>query len=169
MELNAFLCSHAEAQNNRLYVLGGGIDRAIIPAGRSGPLSISLGVGIIVEVPWEATDAEHTVEVEVEDADGHAVEIQRGTGEAGPFRAQFHFNAGRPGHLAAGDSQSVAFAVNIPVLPLEKPGSYAFAIGIDGTVLRRLPYRLIEQASPSNPPNEAKEYVRSRLELPRIM
>jgi hypothetical protein len=169
MELNAFLCSHAEAQNNRLYVLGGGIDRAIIPAGRSGPLSISLSVGIIVEVPWEATDAEHTVEVEVEDADGHAVEIQRGTGEAGPFRAQFHFNAGRPGHFAAGDSQSVAFAVNIPALPLEKPGSYAFAIGIDGTVLRRLPYRLIEQASPSNPPNEAKEYVRSRLELPRIM
>ncbi len=169
MELNAFLCSHAEAQNNRLYVLGGGIDRAIIPAGRSGPLSISLSVGIIVEVPWEATDAEHTVEVEVEDTDGHAVEIQRGTGEAGPFRAQFHFNAGRPGHLAAGDSQSVAFAVNIPALPLEKPGSYAFAIGIDGTVLRRLPYRLIEQASPSNPPNEAKEYVRSRLELPRIM
>ena len=168
MELNAFLCSHAEAQNNRLYVLGAGIDGAIIPAGRSGPFSISLGVGIIVEVPWEATDAEHTVEVEVEDADGHAVEIQRGTGEAGPFRAQFHFNAGRPGHLAAGDSQSVAFAVNIPALPLETLGSYAFAIGIDGTVLRRLPYRLIGQASPSNPPNEAKEYVRSRVPLPRI-
>jgi hypothetical protein len=169
MELNAFLCSHAEAQNNRLYVLGAGIDRAIIPAGRSGPFSISLGVGIIVEVPWEATDAEHTVEVEVQDADGHAVEIQRGTGEAEPFRVQFHFNAGRPGHLAAGESQSVAFAVNIPALPLEKPGSYAFAIGIDGTVLRRLPYRLIEQASPSNPPNEAKEYVRSRVELPHII
>jgi hypothetical protein len=169
MELNTFLCSHAEAQNNRLYVLGGGIDRAIIPAGRSGPFSISLSVGIIIEVPWEATDAEHTVEVEVEDADGHAVEIQRGTGEAVPFRAQFHFNAGRPDHLAAGDSQSVAFAINIPALPLEKPGSYAFAIGIDGTVLRRLPYRLIEQAGAPSTPNEAKEYTRSRLQLPHIM
>src|ERR1700727_1816110 len=110
MELNAFLCSHAERQNNRLYVLGGGIDRAIIPAGLSGPFNIALGVGIIVEVPWEATDAEHTVEVELEDADGHAVEIQRRPGEGEPFRAQFHFTVGRPAHLEAGDSQSAAFA-----------------------------------------------------------
>ena len=168
MELNAFLCSHAEAQNNRLYVLGGGIDRAVIPAGRSGPFNISLGVGIIVEVPWEATNAEHTVEVELEDADGHLVEIRRGPGEAEPFRAQFQFNVAQPGHLEAGESESVAFAMNIPALPLEKPGSYVFAIGIDGTVLRRLHYRLIEQAGPTTTPNEAKEYVRSRVPLPRI-
>jgi hypothetical protein len=169
VELNAFLCSHAEAQNNRLYVLGGGIDRAIIPAGLSGPFNIALGVGIIVEVPSEATDAEHTVEVELQDADGHTVEIQKRPGEGEPFRAQFHFTVGRQGHLEAGDSQSVAFAVNIPALPIQKPGSYAFAIGIDGTVLRRLPYRVIEQASTPNPPNEATEYVRSRVQLPRIM
>lgn len=168
MELNAFLCSHAEAQNNRLYVLGGGIDRATIPAGGSGPFNVSLSVGIIVEVPLEATNAEHTVEVELKDADGHPVEIRRGPGEGEPFRAQFQFNVGQPGHLEAGESQSVAFAINIPALPLENPGSYFFAIGIDGTVLRRLPYRLIEQAAATSTPNEAKEYVRSRVPLPRI-
>ncbi|WAJ44130.1 hypothetical protein OK015_23735 [Mycobacterium sp. Aquia_216] len=146
MELTAVLCNHAEAQNNLLYVLGGGIDRTVIPAGRSGPFAISLGIGIVVEVPWSATDEQHTVTVELEDADGHQVEIQRGPGEREPFRAQFHFNVGRPHHLKDGDTQSVAFALNVPVLPFEEVGSYVFAIGLDGTVARRLHYRLIEQA-----------------------
>jgi hypothetical protein len=168
MELTAFLCSHAQAQNNLLNVLGAGIDRAIIPAGRSGPFNVSLGIGIIVEVPWVATDAEHTVEVKLEDADGHPVEILRGPGEVEPFRAQFQFNVGRPGHHEEGETQSVAFAVNIPALPLEKPGSYVFVIGIDGTVLRRLHYRLIEQAGVTSTPNQATEYIRSRIPLPRI-
>lgn len=92
-----------------------------------------------------ATEAEHTVGVELEDADGNPVEIQRGPGKVEPFRAQFQFNVGRPGRLDVAESQSVAFALNIPVLPLKQLGSYAFAIGVDGTVLRRLPYRLMEQ------------------------
>ena len=145
MELTAFLCSHAEVQNNLLYVLGGGIDRAVIAAGRSGPFNVSLSIGIIVEVPLMATEAEHTVEVELEDADGQPVEIQRGPGKVEPFHAQFQFNVGRPGRPEVGESQSVAFALNLPVLALEQLGSYVFAIGIDGTVLRRLPYRLMEQ------------------------
>src|SRR6202012_491656 len=118
MELTAFLCSHAEVQNNLLYVLGGGIDRAVIPAGRSGPFNVSLSIGIIVEVPLMASEAEHTVEVELEDADGNPIEIQRGPGKVEPFRAQFQFNVGRPGHLEVGESQSVAFALNLPVLAL---------------------------------------------------
>jgi hypothetical protein len=145
MELTAFLCNHAEAQNNLLYVLGAGIDRAIIPAGRSGPFNIAFSLGIIVEVPWAATNEEHTVTVELEDADGHPVELQRGPDEREPFRAQFQFNVGRPLHLEDGETQSVAFAVNVPVLPLEELGSYVFTISVDETVLRRLHYRLIEQ------------------------
>ncbi len=145
MELTAFLCNHAEAQNNLLYVLGAGIDRAVIPAGRSGPFNIAFSLGIIVDVPWTATNEEHTVTVELEDADGHPVELHRGPDEREPFRAQFQFNVGRPPHLEDGETQSVAFAVNVPVLPFEELGSYVFTVGIDETVLRRLHYRLIEQ------------------------
>lgn len=145
MELTAILCNHAEAQNNLLYLSGGGIDRATIPAGRSGPFSISLGIGIVVEIPWTATNQEHTVQVELQDDDGKLVELQKGPDERETFRAQFRFNVGRPPGLEAGETQSVAFAVNIPVLPLEKLGSYIFAIGIDNTILRRLHYRLVGQ------------------------
>ncbi len=145
MELTAILCNHAEAQNNLLYVTGGGIDRAFIPAGRSEPFTVSLGLGIIIEVPWMATNQEHTVDVELVDADGHPVEVQRGLDEREPFRTQFRFNVGRPRHLEPGETQSVAFAINIPALPLEKLGSYVFTISIDETVLRRLHYRLVQQ------------------------
>lgn len=145
MELTAILCNHAEAQNNMLYLAGGGIDRAIIPAGRSGPFAVSLALGIIVEVPWLATNQEHTVDVELVDADGHPVEVQKGLHERQPFHAQFQFNVGRSPHVEEGETQSVAFAVNMPLLQLEKLGSYEFTIGVDGTILRRVPYRLIAQ------------------------
>src|ERR1700721_2685214 len=105
MELTAFLCNHAEAQNNQLYVMGGGIDRAIIPAGRSGPFSISLDLGIIVEVPWTALNQEHTISVELEDEDGHPVEVEKEFDETEPFRAQFGFNVGRPRQLEDGETQ----------------------------------------------------------------
>ncbi|MEB3984250.1 hypothetical protein OQ968_23680 [Mycobacterium sp. 663a-19] len=145
MELTAILCNHAEAQNNLLYVAGGGIDRAIIPAGRSEPYTVSVGLGIIIEVPWTATNQEHAVDVRLEDADGHPVEVETGSDEHEPFRTQFRFNVGRPRHLEPGETQSVAFAINIPVLRLEKLGTYVFTISVDDTVLRRLHYRLVGQ------------------------
>lgn len=145
MELTAILCNHAEAQNNLLYIAGGGVDRATIPAGRAGPFTISLALGIVVEVPWTATNVEHTVKVQLEDEDGHPVEVETGFEEREPFRAQFRFNVGRPRHLEDGETQSVAFAVNMPMLRLEKLGTYVFTISIDDEVLRRLHYRLVGQ------------------------
>lgn len=147
MELTAILCNHAEAQNNLLYLSAGGIDQALIPAGHPEPFTVSVGLGIIVEVPPTASDREHTVDIELLDADGRAVEVQKSLGEREPFRAQFKFNIGKPHHYQADESQSVAFAVNIPVLRLEKLGSYVFAISVDKTVQRRLPYRLVGQAA----------------------
>lgn len=147
MELAALLCNHAEAQNNMLYVAGGGINRHIVPAGRSQPFTVSLGIGIIVEVPWMESDQEHTVDIALVDADGHPVEVPKGLDESEPFRAQFRFNVARPDHVEAGDTQSAVFAINVPVLRLEKLGSYVFVISIDETITRRLDYRLVAQTA----------------------
>ncbi|WP_245843391.1 DUF6941 family protein [Mycolicibacterium vulneris] len=146
MELTAILCNHAEAQNNLLYVSAGGIDQVLIPAGHSEPFTVSVGIGIIVEVPRTASDQEHTVDIELLDSDGRAVELQKGLDEREPFHTQFKFNIGKSDHHEADETQSVAFAVNIPVLRLGKLGSYVFAVSVDGTVQRRLPYRLVGQA-----------------------
>ncbi|TAM72352.1 hypothetical protein [Mycobacterium sp.] len=147
MELTAILCNHAEVQNNLLYISAGGIDQVRVPAGHSVPFTVSVGLGIIVEVPRAASDQEHTVDIELLDSDGCAVEVQKGLDEYEPFRAQFKFNIGRSNRHGADETRSVAFAVNVPVLRLEKLGSYVFTVSVDETVQRRLPYQLVEQTA----------------------
>jgi hypothetical protein len=145
MELTAVLCNHAEAHDNLLFISGGGIDTALVPPGAPGPYSITLGIGVIVEVPWTATNQQHTVQVVLQDADGHPVEVQQGPDQRGPFQGAVFFNVGRPPHLETGQSQSIALAFNIPVLPIDELGQYVFAISIDGTEMQRLRYRLATQ------------------------
>lgn len=157
MELAALLCNHAEVQNNRLYLSGGGIDQTVVPAGQPGPWSVSLAMGLSIEVPWIETNEDHAVHIALLDADGDPVEVQTNSADRSPFGVDLRFNLGRPPHLEAGVSQMVALAINVPILPFEKLGSYTFAVSIDGAELRRLPYRLVGQqvkpAEPSGPPD----------------
>jgi hypothetical protein len=145
MELAALLCNHAEVQNNRLYLSGGGIDQTVIPAGQRGPWSVSLAIGLCIEVPWIETNKDHTVHIALDDADGKPVEMQITSTERKPFGVDLRFNIGRPLHLETGASQNVALAVNVPILPFEDLGSYTFVLSIDDTELGRLPYRLVRQ------------------------
>ena len=143
MELSAVLCNHAETQNNLLYIAGGGVELAVIEAGQPGPWQVPLAIGMIVRVPWTATNQDHAVKITVLDADGNLVEVQNGPDKRAPFHAEFRFNVGRPPHLESGESQSVALAINVPVFQFEKLGHYDFVISVDGTEMQRLPYRLI--------------------------
>ncbi|MGO9926225.1 MAG: DUF6941 family protein [Mycobacterium sp.] len=145
MELTALLCNHAEAHDNQLFVSGGGIDTAAIPAGAPPPFMVSIAIGMIVEVSWTETNQQHTVRVSLQDADGHPVEIQQGPNERAPFEGMVLFNVGRPPNLEVGQMQTIALAVNVPALPLEHIGQYVFAISIDGTEMKRLRYRLVAQ------------------------
>jgi hypothetical protein len=142
MEVTAILCNHAEAVNNLLFVSGGGIDLAIIQPGQPGPWQVSLGIGLSIEVPWTQTNQEHSVRVTLEDADGHPVEVPTGPDTRQQFGVDLKFNVGRPPHLLVGASQMVQLAINIPILPFETLGQYEFVIAIDGTEVRRLPYRV---------------------------
>lgn len=145
MELAALLCNHAEVQNNRLYLLGGGIDHTVIPADRRGPWSVSLAIGLSIEVPWIQTNKDHVIHIALVDTDGKPVEVQSNSTDRQPFGVELRFNLGRPLHLEAGASQNVALAVNVPMLPFAELGSYAFVFSIDDVELRRLPYRLVRQ------------------------
>jgi hypothetical protein len=145
MELTAVLCNYAEAHDNLLFVSGGGINSALIPPGTPGPFAISIGVGLIVEVPWTATNQQHTVHVALQDADGHLVEVPQGPNQRGPFEGAIAFNVGRPPHLETGQAQTVALAINIAGLTIDELGQYIFAVSIDGTEMQRLRYRLATQ------------------------
>ncbi len=146
MKVTAVLANHAEAQNNLLYVAGAGIDRSVIPAGLPAPWSVSLAVAILVMVPWTQTNQQHTLDIALIDADGHAVQIPTGPDTFAPFTAQMAFNVGRPPLLEVGEDQTVALAVNVPMLPLSVLGQYRFVVSIDGTPMEELPFRLV------NPP-----------------
>ena len=143
VELTAILCNHAEAQNNLLYVSGGGIDRITVPPSAPPPFNVSLGIAINVRVPWTQTNQEHILTVNLIDADGAAVLIQTGPDETQPFHIEMRFNVGRPPGLQVGEAQSVSLAVNVPLLPLPKLGFYSFPVAIDGTDLQRLDYRVV--------------------------
>ncbi|MCV7412784.1 DUF6941 family protein [Mycobacterium florentinum] len=107
--MTALLCNHAEVQNNRLYVLGGGIDQSVVPAGQPGPWSVSLSVGLIIEVPWIETNKDHPVHIALLDADGNPVAVQTNSTDHLAFGIDLRINLGRPPLLEAGTSQNVAW------------------------------------------------------------
>jgi hypothetical protein len=143
MQLDAILGNHVEAVNNLLYIAGGGVDTAVIPPGMNPPYPIGLGIGVMVTVPWQQTNQQHQVEIDLMDADGEPVTVQVSPDQTAPVQARLIFNVGRPPGLAVGDEQHVCLAANMPVLPMPKLGRYEFVIRLDGSDERRLAYRVI--------------------------
>jgi hypothetical protein len=143
MELTAILCNHAEVQNNLLYVSGGGIDRAFVPLNVPGPWNLNLGIGMNITVPWNETNYEHVVTVDLVDFDSHPVLVPSGVDTVSPLQVEMRFNVGRPPTLETGESQSISLALNLPELPLAEIGNYSFLLSVDGEELKRLSYRVV--------------------------
>lgn len=142
MQLTAVLANHAEAQNNLLYISGGGIDRAIVATGSSAPFGVTMGIGILVTIPWTDTNREHALTIHLVDPDGRPV-LPAPEGTPGLI-FENRFTVGRPPGLKDGDEQGVAVAVNMPGLPMPRLGDFAFVIAVNGQELKRLPYRVME-------------------------
>jgi hypothetical protein len=142
MEVTAILCNHAESVNNLLFVSAGGIEQALIQPGQPAPWAVSIGIGMSIEVPWTATNQEHSVNVTLVDSDGQPFDMATGPDTRQEFAVDLKFNVGRPPQLSLGASQTVQLAINIPVLPFEKLGQYDFVIAVDGSEEKRLHYRV---------------------------
>lgn len=143
MLLDAFVCNHVEAVNNLLYVSAGGINNGQVPPNINPPYPITVGIGIMVTVPWAQTNQQHKLEIELLTEDGMPVEPPSPPdGTPKPFRLEMSFNVGRPPNVSVGDNQHVALAANLAGLPLPALGKYEFVLRIDGSDERRLAYRL---------------------------
>jgi len=64
------LADRVEAINGKLYAMGGAWDRMFVPDVKN-PTTISFAAVILV--PWNATNQQHSVNLSVEDTDGHNV------------------------------------------------------------------------------------------------
>lgn len=151
MEIDAFLCDSIVAAEGKLYAQGAGWNTVFssnFPARHP-----RVGIGVLIRVPYTATNQTHQFELHLEDSDGGRIAL----GEAVPgvptedgkvYTITGDFNVGRPPLLPPGEIQMVPLAMNLDGLQFDKPDAYTFNISIDGTELKRLPIRLQHLAQP---------------------
>lgn len=142
MHLDVILSNHAEAVNNLLYVAGGGINAGYVPSGAPPPYGVTVGIGMLITVPWLMTNQQHKIEITLVEEDGRPVQLRVGQEASEPLCAVLAFNVGRPADLAAGDDQIIALATNLVNLPMPAMGKYEFVLSVNGNPERRLSFRV---------------------------
>jgi hypothetical protein len=152
VELDAFLADSAEAVQGKLYALGVGwnaIFVRVFPAVHS-----RVSVGIVIRVPYTATNQPHTVRMHLEREDGELYPLGESVltaSESEPtevFEIGGQFNVGRPPLLPPGDEQMVCLALTVTDLHFDKPSRLTWVISIDGTEMKRLPMRVQQLVQP---------------------
>jgi hypothetical protein len=133
MRLTTFmLADHAEAVNGKLYVTGGcwnAITVAQLPTTYP-----HFTVAAALQVPWQATNQEHSLRLDLVDANGQSVL---------PESLQGHFETGRPPGMRAGDEAAVVVAFNFNGLQLHEAGVHEFVLEVDGTELGRASFKVM--------------------------
>lgn len=114
------LADAAQVADGRLNMLGGGV--RIVPARPQ-----QLGIGLLLDIPWERGDELVDWSCELLDADGVPVIV----GDL-PVLVQGQFNTARPQGWPEGMSLVVPIAINFTALPLEPLGRYRWRLIVDG-------------------------------------
>ena len=148
ISVDAFLCDAVQGVQGKLYAIGIGwnaIQASQFPVRHS-----RLGVGLVIRMPYTATNQPHRFSVQIDDEDGAPLALA----EAAPgvidasvedgkvIRIEGQFNVGRPPTIAPGDEQIVPFAVQLDGVEFPSSGLYAVVVKIDDTEVSRLPFRL---------------------------
>jgi hypothetical protein len=141
MDTDVMLCDHAEAINGKLFINGAAIN--MFSVGAQVPYVISPHVAAVVHVPYTATNQSHAVTITLIDEDGQPVAAwaPEGAPPQAPVRLEANFSVGRPPQLHPGESQTVPLAMGFQV-PLAELGRYEFRIEVDGSEVRRLPFKV---------------------------
>ena len=120
------LVDHAEVADGKLFINGGGWNI-------TGPAPTPYGIAMHLEVPWDQTNAKHTLLLELLTTDGEAVTVTTPDGEEQPVRWETQFEVGRPVGVKPGTPLGIPLAVNFPQAPPVAPGGqYVWTLTIDG-------------------------------------
>jgi hypothetical protein len=120
------LADYVEALHGKLYMMGGAWENIGV-SDFSQPLTLSLAVG--VQIPWNATNRQHMLSIDVQSADADQLAEVDST-----------IMVGRPPFLEEGASQRQSMALKIP-LELPGPGTYVIVASVNGIETRRLIFR----------------------------
>jgi hypothetical protein len=120
------LADSAQEVGGKLYILGGGWSI-------TGPDPVPMAIALKLEVPWDRTNEQHSLLLELLDEDGSPVMVE-GPEEHGQVSLQVtgEFEAGRPPGIKPGTPIDSALAVNFGPLPLEPGRRYQWRLSIDG-------------------------------------
>jgi hypothetical protein len=119
------LCDAAQADSvsGKLHMLGAGWTVTSSPTAPH-------AVAVMIQVPWDRSNEELTVKVELLTEDGLAITIP-GPTRSQPIVSEMKLEVGRPPGIARGSTLNSAFAVNVAALPLP-PGRYQWRATVDG-------------------------------------
>ena len=119
------LADAAQEVGGKLYILGGGWSV-------TGPTPTPMAIALKLEVPWDQTNVQHTLLLELVDEDGEPVLATDDQGEQVPLQVTGEFEAGRPPGIKPGTPIDSALAVNFGPLQLEPGRRYQWRLSIDG-------------------------------------
>ena len=127
MKATLLLADYAQVSDGKLTIVGGGWSV-------TGPDPSPFAIAILVQVPWDRANIQHTMRLELLDADANPVTIENAEGEEEPvvFFDDLAFEVGRPPGLKPGTPLDFPVAVNSTPLPLEPGARYEWRLLIDG-------------------------------------
>ena len=151
MQIEAFLADSVASAEGKLYVQGAGwnvINTAKVPIRHS-----RIGIGLIIRVPYTATNQTHKFAIYLQDADANELPLadappETETSDGKIRRLGGQFNVGRPPTLQPGDEQLIALAINIDGAVFDRADSYKFVIELDGSPEKELPFRVHQVPQP---------------------
>jgi hypothetical protein len=146
VNVRAFLADSVQSVEGKLYVLGAGWNR--LAAGGFPARHDRVGIGVIVTL--ESSDSgEHNLELVLLDPHDRPSPLFVDPSGAQQFAVHATFQTqGTPPPESVG--MAVPLALNLDGLSFQEPGTYAFAISVDGTEVDRLAFRvdLVVDAGP---------------------
>lgn len=158
MDAKVILCDFAEVSGNKLFVSGAGIS-LLASAATSSPYPINVSLAILIAVPWNETDTQHVLTIElVSEAKGVQErvilndQLPEGADPADRGLLAFVFQASRSPAMIDGDESTIPIAVPMFGLPLTDLGPYFFSVRIDGREMDRASFRLVPRQPPPAPP-----------------
>jgi hypothetical protein len=130
MRVTMLLADAAQAVGGKLYILGGGWSLI-------GPDPVPTAIAIKIDMPWDEANRPHTLQIDLLDEDGQPALLPLQTEDDPeprnrPMQIGGRFQTAQPPNLRSGTPLDVAFALNIPPLPLQPDRRYTWRCSIDG-------------------------------------